>query len=122
MKQNYKMRLIGFYNKPNQSMKEETEKTDQAQALATLLKVSFNSLMNDENVDAVFKSVLKGNTVFVLKDENANLIAYYPHRNIVRVTDVIYNKKNITLVPLMYKNWFLPGESIYVGKYITIVR
>jgi hypothetical protein len=99
-------------------MKEETEKTDQAQALATLLKVSFNSLMNDENVDAVFKSVLKGNTVFVLKDENANLIAYYPHRNIVRVTDVIYNKKNITLVPLMYKNWFLPGESIYVGKYI----
>ena len=119
MKQNYKMRLIGFYNKPNQSMKEETEKTDQAQALATLLKVSFNSLMNDENVDAVFKSVLKGNTVFVLKDENANLIAYYPHRNIVRVTDVIYNKKNITLVPLMYKNWFLPGESIYVGKYIN---
>lgn len=116
MEQTNKMRLIGYYNKPNQSMREEATEIDKAQALATLLKTSFNSLVNDENVDAVFKSVLKGNTVFILKDEKANLIAYYPYRDIARVTDVIYDKKHITPVPLKYKNWFLPGESISVGK------
>lgn len=125
-----KVRLIGFYNKPNQNMKEENEYIEEAKKFTELFKISFDSLIKNTHIDPVFKSVLIGNTVFILKDEESNLIAYYPYKNISRISNVVYNKKDITPMPLEYKSWFIPGEKInllqihkeeknrYANKYI----
>lgn len=113
---NIKMRLIGYYNKPNQNMNEETVRVDEAQKLAQLLGATFLQLVRNDDVDAVFKSVLKGNTVFILKGEDGNLYAYYPYRKMARLTDVRYVKRDVTPVPLKYKAWFVPGQEIAVWK------
>ncbi len=107
-----KLRLIGFYNKPNQTMSDEITDADSANLLASLLKKSFDDLSQNDKVDAIFKSILLGNTVFVLKDEDSNLYAYYPYKEKAKVTGVKYDKKSVTPVPLQYKGWFIPGEAI----------
>lgn len=107
-----KMRLIGFYNKPDQNMKPEERNPEAAELLASSLKKSFKSLLDNPSVDDVFRSVLKGKSVFVLKDENGKLYAYYPLKNLARVNDVVYYKPDVTAVPLIYKGWFYPGEAI----------
>lgn len=111
-----KMRLIGYYNKPNQNMNEEAIWVDDAQKLAQLLGATFSQLVRNDNVDAVFKSVLKGNTVFILKGEDGNLYAYYPYKKMARLTDVRYVKRDVTPVPLKYKTWFVPGQEIVVWR------
>lgn len=112
----FKMRLIGFYNTPKQNMKEEECRLIEAEELANLLGETSRNLTHFVSDDLVFKSVLKGNTVFILKDEENNLYAYYPYKRIARLTDVVYDKRNVTPVPLRYKAWFVPGERIYVRK------
>lgn len=111
-----KMRLIGYYNKPNQSMNEETVRADEAQKLAQLLGATFSQFVRNDDVDAVFKSVLKGNTIFILKGEDGNLYAYYPYKKMARLTDVRYVKRDVTPVPLKYKAWFVPGQEIVVWR------
>ena len=88
----FKMRLIGFYNTPKQNMKEEECRLIEAEELANLLGETFRNLTHFVSDDLVFKSVLKGNTVFILKDEENNLYAYYPYKRIARLTDVVYDK------------------------------
>lgn len=111
-----KVRLIGYYNKPDQTMKVETKYVEEATRLAILLDTSFRSLYNNKSVDSVFRSVLKGNTVFILKNENNDLYAYYPYKNIARITQVVYNRKHVTPIPFAYKRWFIPGGTIWVQK------
>jgi hypothetical protein len=109
---NINVHLIGYYNKPNQDIEEETEDQESAKELAGLLKVSINSLVKNKDVDPVFVSVLKGNTVLILKDEDDNLYAYCLYRNIAKVTGVKYNKRYITRIPYSYSSRFIPGEAI----------
>lgn len=111
-----KVRMIGFYNKPNQTMKTEDKYVEEANELSKLLKISFDYLIKNENVDAIFKSVILGNSVFILKDENNNLLAYYPFKGISRLSNVVYDRKNITQIPLQYKSWFIPGHEIEIYK------
>lgn len=110
----HKVRLIGYYNKPNQTMGDEQEYEEEAIQLAQLLAVSFCSL--NKKVDPVFRSILHGNTVFLLKSEENELFAYYPYKNIARITKVVYNKKYITPIPYDYKSWFIPGDEIWVKE------
>lgn len=114
--ENIKMRIIGFYNKPSQRMKPEENETDLAVTLAGLLKISFKTLTDNAEVDAIFRSVLQGNCVFILKGDNGSLYAYQPSMNIARISDVKYSKSAITQVPLIYKGWFYPGEEIPLIK------
>ena len=88
-----KVRMIGFYNKPNQNMKKEDKYVEEAKELSKLLRISFDYLINNEDVDAIFKSVILSNSVFILKDENNNLLAYYPLKGISRLSNVVYNKE-----------------------------
>lgn len=76
MEFNFKMRLIGYYNKPNQNMREEQELVDDALQLAKLLERSFSFLQEDVQDQPLFLSILKGNTVFILKGEDCKLYAY----------------------------------------------
>lgn len=109
---NFKMRLIGFYNKIGQNMVPEALFVEDAETLAPLFSKSFDSLISNPGVDDVFKSVIKGNSVFILKGENGKLYAYYPSKNIARISKVRYNKQDVTVVPLTYKGWFIPGDDI----------
>ena len=111
-----KMRLIGYYNKPNQSMHEETEFVEEAACLAERLKISFDSLRNNSLTDAIFKSLLNSNAVFILKDRDNNLYAYFPCNNIARISNVVYNKKSVVPIPLKYKSWFVAGENIAINE------
>lgn len=109
-----KMRLIGYYNKPNQKMHNESEYAEAAERLAALLKKSFDSLRANDKTAPAFKSILESNAVFILKDEENNLFAYYPCKDMARISDVIYNRRHIIKMPLEYKSWFIPGEEIQV--------
>lgn len=109
-----KVRMIGFYNKPNQNMKKEDKYVEEAKELSKLLRISFDYLINNEDVDVIFKSVILSNSVFILKDENNNLLAYYPLKGISRLSNVVYNKEAITQIPLQYKSWFIPGYEIKI--------
>ena len=46
-----KLRLIGYYSSPNQRMNPETERIQEAQELAPLLRASIESLCNNPNTD-----------------------------------------------------------------------
>lgn len=109
-----KMRLIGYYNTPNQTMHAETEYVEEATFLAERLKTSFNSLRNNTATDDIFRSILNSNAVFILKDEEQNLYAYFPCKDIARISNVVYNKRSVVPIPLKYKSWFIPGENIVI--------
>lgn len=116
MEFNFKMRLIGYYNKPNQNMREEQEQVEDALLLAKLLERSFSFLQEDVQDQPLFLSILKGNTVFILKGEDGKLYAYYPYKKIARITKVKYVKADVTPMPFEYKAWFVPGQEISVHK------
>lgn len=109
---NNKMRLIGYYNKSNQTMHEENKYIEEAKHLADLLNKSFISLRKNKATDSIFKSILNSNAVFILKDEEGNLFAYFPCKNIARISNVVYNKREATQIPFEYKSWFTPGDEI----------
>ena len=122
---NTKLRIIGFYNKPNQDMKPEDCFVEEANTMASLLSISFSSLLNNEETDTFFKGFIEGNSVFILKNEDNWLLAYYPKKQLVRISNVIFNKKHINSVPFKYKSWFVPGCPIEVkttSKYKVSTR
>lgn len=108
------IRLLGYYCKPNQILYPETERVQEANALAPLLEASIESLFQNPETDDDIKRVIQKPTVFVFKAEDASLLAYYTRDKIARLTGVIYNRTQITQVPLKYKAWFYPGEEILV--------
>ena len=112
------MRLIGYYNKPNQTMHAETEFVEEAACLAERLKISFDSLRNNATTDVIFKSILNSNAVFVLKDKKDKLYAYFPSKNMTRISGVVYNKKHVIPIPLKYKSWFVAGEDV-IKRYVV---
>ena len=107
-----KLRLIGYYSSQNQKMNPETEKIQEALALAPLLRASIESLWNNPKTDLDFKKTISTPTVFIFKDENGSLSAYFTKDNIARVTGVVYNRQFIVQAPFMYKAWFIPGQII----------
>lgn len=110
------MRLIGYYMSEDQFMRTESIFPEDAEELASLFEVSFNSLLHNKYVDDDMKAVLNGNTVFILKGENGHLYGYYPRYNVARVTKVQYAKGVVTPMPQKYKRWFMPGENIKLKK------
>lgn len=116
MKNETKIRLLGYYSQPNQSMNPESERIEEANELAPLLGDSIQSLYQNPETDEELKKVILGATVFVFKDETGNLVAYFTKDKIARVTGVVYNRQFITQVPLKYKSWFCPGQSINLIK------
>lgn len=122
---NAKLRLIGFYNKPNQDMMPEDCFVKEAETMAALLYTSFSSLLDNKDTDSFFREILTGNTVFILKNEDNWLFAYYPKKQIARISNVIFNKKHINSIPLKYKSWFVPGCPIVVktpDKYKVLTK
>lgn len=107
-----KIRLLGYYSKPNQILYPEKERVQEAKDLAPLLEASIDSLFQNPDTDEDIKRVILRPTVFVFKDEDGNLVAYFTKDKIARLTGVIFNRSHIVQVPLKYKGWFHPGDSI----------
>lgn len=107
-----KLRLLGFYHFPNQDMRPETERVEEAIDLARLLNASIGSLMKNPETDKELKDIIKDGAVFIFKDEKSNLYGFFTKNRTARITDVKYSKGAIIQVPLKYKAWFYPGRPI----------
>lgn len=109
-----KIRILGYYHFPNQTMKPEINCEDEARELAPLLECSLNSLLYNDEVDDNLKEMIKTPSVFIFKDESGHLYGYFTKDKNARITDVKYNKGAINQVPLKYKAWFYPGKKIHL--------
>ena len=92
------LRLLGYYNDVNHSMVLEEENPEVAQELAELLSKTFDGI-EDVNNDYAFKSAIE-NGVFILRDKESNLYAYFPKERLARVTNVEFNREGLTQLPL----------------------
>lgn len=113
---NIKMRIIGYYMSEDQFMRTEAVYPEKAETLAELLRITFDTILENRFVDDEMRAVLNGNTVFILKGENGKLYGYYPKYNIARLTNVRYIKPDVTPMPNHYKRWFYPGERFHLYK------
>lgn len=111
-----KMRFIGYYMSDDQFMRTEAIFPEKAEELANLLRVTFETILENRFVDDEMRNVLNGNTVFILKGENGRLFGYYPKYNIARITNVHYVKPGVTPVSNVYKRWFYPGERFHLYR------
>ena len=109
---NIKIRLLGYYSFPNQKMNPESERVEEANKLAPLFESSILSLYKNPETDEELKKAIESPTVFVFKDEEGNLCAYFTKDKTVRITGVEYNRRVIKQVSLKYKAWFYPGQRI----------
>ena len=109
------LRLLGYYSGPNQSMSSESEKVEEAQVLSELLSKTFDDIQ-DVNQDEKFENALKS-AVFLLRDRESNLYAYWHKEKIARLTGVIFNRENLVMLPLEYKNWFTPGDKLIINPW-----
>lgn len=107
------LRLLGYYNDPGQWMDDETEEPERAQQLASLLAQTFDTL-DDPNDDPAFKNAVN-NGVFILKDQESRLYAYFHKERKARVNGVLFNRDNLAQLPLVYKYWFKPGEKLNIA-------
>lgn len=112
MEFNFKIRLLGFYHFPNQDMKPETERVEEAKELARLINASVGSLMKNPDTDKELKEIIKDGAVFIFKDEKSNLYGFFTKNRTARITGVKFSKGAILQVPLKYKAWFYPGRPI----------
>lgn len=116
LKIDVKMRLIGYYMSDDQFMRTETVFPEEAEKLAELLHITFESILENRYVDEEMRAVFNGNTVFILKGDNGKLYGYYPKYNVARLTNVHYVKPDVTPMPNHYKCWFYPGERFHLYK------
>ncbi len=111
-----KFRMLGYYHFPNQKMNPETRYKEEAELLAPLLDASLQSMHENEEVDSTLKEMLSSATVFIFKDEKNNLYSFFTKNKTARLTNVKYNRNDITPVNYEYKSWFVPGEKIIVRR------
>lgn len=107
-----KLRLLGYYHFPNQTMKPETEYVNEAHELSLRLASSMDNLKDNPETDNVMRKMIVSNTVFIFRDENHHLYGYFTGDKSVRISNVIYNRSAITEISRKYKAWFCPGKAI----------
>ena len=113
-----KFRIIGYYNQDSQFMNEEDEYPDKAAELAALLKTSFakvNDLPKNKETKE-FIDAFNGRAVIIFRDTKYHLYAYWPLKNMARITNVTYVQSTIISIPFYLKNWFVPGEPFSTIK------
>lgn len=110
----HEIRLIGYYSSENVKLNPENERMAEAAELAPLLQKSLVSLEENVRIQESFLSVLRGNTVFIFKTRDGELIAYHTTTKRVRFTNVRYAKDAITPADSIYKKWFVPGEEMSI--------
>lgn len=113
------LRLLGYYNEENQTMYPEEENPELAQELAELLSGTFERIKDVKNAEDLKLAIDNG--VFIMKDKESNLYAYFHKKKLARVTNVEFNREGLTQLPLEYKNWFMPGEELIINELTNVV-
>lgn len=111
----FKMRLIGYYTGPKQEMKPEESFVEESKELARKFEKTITYLHDDPQVDDSIKAVIDARTVFVFKNEDGKLYAYFTTEKTARITSVTYNRTFINQIPYKYKGWFIPGQKILLS-------
>ena len=111
----FKMRLIGYYTGTEQVMKPEESFVEESKRLACKFEKTIAYLHDDPLADESIKAVIEARTVFVFKDEDGKLYAYFTTEKTARITKVAYNRTFITQIPYKYKGWFVPGQKIVLS-------
>ena len=109
-----KFRLLGYYPTNRARLKKETEYPQEAKELSSLLKESFKEMPTSDGLDDSFSDDFL-EYVFIFKDEDNHLFAYFPKDDTARITDVEYYKDTIKIVDYKYKKWFVPGEPFVIN-------
>ena len=116
MNYNLSMKLLGYYTGDNQFMKPETRFPDEAVVLAELFKKTFDATFTLDVLASIeekqFIEDFSGNTVFILRDYDGDLYAYYPFEGKARLSGVNYSKNTIKFVPRYMGAWFTLGSKI----------
>ncbi len=107
------LRLLGYYNTANQQLNEEVEEPERATQLAALLAKTF-AVIDDPNDDPGFMDAIN-NGVFIMRDKEARLYAYFHKEHKAKVNGVFYNRDSLVSLPLEYKYWFKPGEKLPIS-------
>lgn len=89
---NSKIRLLGYYNYPNQVMKPETEYVEEAKELARLLTSSINSLLTNPETDEYLKTIIKDGVSCL--SSRMNRVGYMVF--LAKTTPLVYHTLNIT--------------------------
>lgn len=114
------LRLLGYYNEENQTMHPEEKYPELAQELAELLSETFERIKDVKNAEDLKLAIDNG--VFIMKDKESNLYAYFHKKKLARVTNVEFNREGLTQLPLEYKNWFMPGEELIINEMTNAVN
>jgi len=105
----FELCFLGVYNHKNQNMKPEDVYVEAADRLSMILEKSFKCIKKlDEKLNI---KQLYSNGVWIFKDKKSYLYAYFPKNGIVRITNVIYSKRNITTLPNLSQHWFNAGDD-----------
>ena len=110
------LRLLGFYNKPNQKMYPEAERVEEAQILAEQLDVSFKDALSKFDEEAPLVRAYD-TAVLIFRDKEKNLYAFFPRERIARLTNVVYNKYNVIKSEGEFRCWFHPGEDFWAAAF-----
>ena len=94
------LRLLGYYNSEDQQLNDETEDPERANKLAELLSKAFDEI-DDPNDDPDFMDAVR-NGVFIMRDKEARLYAYFHKERKARVSGVFYNRDSLVSLPLEY--------------------
>lgn len=112
-----KLKMIGYYTGEQQNMYPEKRFVDEAAKLNDLLTQSFQLTfatfpveVNEENAN--FYKSLSNKSVYIFKDSDKNLYAWFKEKKLARISHVIYDKEHILPIPTAFTSWFMLGESI----------
>ena len=96
-----KIRLVGYYTSNTQNMRSEDIYIDEALKYAELMNYTFKSVKINNIVNGRLKKAITNNTLY----------AYYPKKNIFKISHVYFGKGG-TRVSEKDKSWFVPGEEL----------
>lgn len=111
---NLQVRMLGYYIDNSPFLHEETDFVEFTNELSNRLSKTFDSI-KDENNDSFFADAVN-KYVFILKDLEGRLYAYWHKEHRSRVSNVVFNHDTLTQLPLEYKSWFIPGNEIFIRK------
>ncbi len=112
-----KLKLVGYYSGDKQNMYPEKRFIEEAAKLNELLEKTFQQTFSgesgivSEDVATFYESFLK-DSVYILKDEDKNLYAWFKAKHIARISRVKYDRDCIIPIPIEFQSWFVLGEPI----------
>lgn len=109
------VKLIGYYEKPLNTLISEVEYSKEAKIMSKLLDKSFNSIECIKTIDSDYRAKLM-NSELIFKNTQGKLLAFYAPEGAVIFSDVKYNANIIKMPSREFQYYFTPGEPFIPSK------